>query len=496
MGREKQKTKIIENAGVVRRAVDVASWDMESDVVIIGLGGAGACAALEARGAGAEVLVFERAWRGGGTSALASGQLYMGGGTPLQKDCGFEDSVEEMVKYMIASCGPGADEEKIRFYAERSVEHYHWLVELGIPFKASYMHYLEGTDPHTDDGLTYTGSELAYPYNEIARPAPRGHTVQQVGENAGGLMMDILLEAVLKQGAVVHVDAPCQTLIQDAEGRVVGAVVKIDDVERNVRARRGVILTAGGFINNREMVRRYAPLLRRCKFRIGSDGDDGSGIRMGIGAGGAAVRMGAGQVDLPFSPPRQLIKGILVNAQGQRFINEDVYQSVAGETALYRQNGEVYLIVDDEVYLPEQKAPATVLAVGNTAEELEREAGFPTGSLSHTLAVYNENAARGEDPLFHKAKDWLKPLDVTPLAVLDLRASHYIYAAFTLGGLHTRPTGEVLDVEGRAIPGLYAAGRTTSGLPAQGYNSGTSLADCTFFGRIAGLTAAAHEPAK
>ena len=102
-------------------------------MVIVGAGGAGVCAALEARAAGAEVLVLERAWKGGGTSAQASGQLYMGGGTPLQKACGFEDDPEEMYKYLVASCGPGADAAKIRLYCERSVEHYHWITGRGVP---------------------------------------------------------------------------------------------------------------------------------------------------------------------------------------------------------------------------------------------------------------------------------------------------------------------------------------------------------------------------
>ena len=94
-----------------------ARWDDEADVIIVGMGGAGVCAAIEAAEAGASVLGLERAGAPGGASALSHGQLYMGGGTPVQKACGFEDSVEEMAKYLAAACGLGADVEKIGIFA-------------------------------------------------------------------------------------------------------------------------------------------------------------------------------------------------------------------------------------------------------------------------------------------------------------------------------------------------------------------------------------------
>ena len=98
--------------------------------------------------------------------------------------------------------------------------------------------------------------------------------------------------------------------------------------------------------------------------------------------------------------------------------------------------------------------------------------------------------ARGEDPLFRKSGDYVKPLSTPPFAALDYTTKNALYTVFTLGGLRTLPTGQVLTPDGDVIPGLYAAGRTTSGLAAQGYSSGLSLADGTFFGRIAGRHAA------
>ncbi|MAE97291.1 MAG: flavoprotein [Deltaproteobacteria bacterium] len=475
-------------AAAIKPLREVQGWEDEADVIVVGLGAAGACAALEATSAGADTLVLERASGGGGTSALSTGQIYLGGGTPIQEKCGFEDSPEEMYKYLMASCGPGVDEPKIRLFCDHCVEHFHWLVAQGVPFKETY--YGDGSYTPTDDCLSYSGSELAHPYRDVAKPAPRGHTVQQETIEAGAMLMRRLLESVDGCGARIQVDTLCETLVVDEQRRVVGVVARVDGSTRHLRARGGVILTAGGFINNTEMVERYAPMLRKCKMRLACDGDDGRGIRMGMGAGGEAVRMETASIVLPFTVPKTLIQGVMVNRQGQRFINEDAYQTVVGEAALHGQDGQVYLIVDDAIY--EQPFPPTeIAAVGETFEELERELGFAEGSLQSTLELYNRNAERGEDPVFHKASPFLVPLVRPPFAALDYTTDTAIWAVFTMGGLRTAPDGAVLTPDGDVIPGLFAAGRTTSGLAAQGYSSGLSLADGTFFGRRAGRAAAA-----
>jgi succinate dehydrogenase/fumarate reductase flavoprotein subunit len=185
---------------------------------------------------------------------------------------------------------------------------------------------------------------------------------------------------------------------------------------------------------------------------------------------------------------------MLVNEQGRRFINEDAYP---GRIAVHctRQVGDrIYLLVDGESF--EQPTPLSrieVAAVGETWQEVERELGMVEGTLVASVEVYNRHAARGEDPLFHKGARWLEPLDEPPFAALACHLGKAFYPYFTLGGLRTLPTGEVQDAEGEVVPGLYAAGRTCCGLPrsAEGYSSGMSLGDCTFFGRLAGRSAAA-----
>ena len=468
-------------------ASDLPNDSERVDVVVVGAGSAGACAALEAHRTGARVVVLEKQVAAGGTSARAAGQLYLGGGTALQRACGFEDPPEEMRKYMLRACGPGAPEDKIDLFTQESVAHYDWLVEQGVPFRASFVPTTEATNPPGPDGLTYTGNEPAYPWREEARPAPRGHNVECEGDS-GHVLMKALLATVAREGIEVRTSVETTRLAVDAEGRIVGVGVRDDAGERFVRAERGVILCTGGFGFNREMLERYAPTFLECT-PVGTAAEDGLGLRLGMAAGGDAIRMSAGSVMIPFSKPRSLVRGVLVNARGERYVNEDVYQATHGALALDRQDGIGFLILDADTYA-EPQLPYPVCAESDSIEGLEAQLALPPGKLVETMQRWNEGAARGEDPLFRKAKEWITPLEKAPFRALDLRRQTFPYPFFTLGGLRTDLDGRVLTPEGEAITGLYAAGRVASGIPASGYNSGMSLSDCTFFGRRAGRAAA------
>ncbi len=467
---------------------EVAKWDMEADVVVVGLGAAGGSAAIEAARAGADVLVLERAAAGGGTTAESGGLIYFGGGTPVQKACGFDDTPDEMRKHLM-QVSRGANEEKVRLYCEQSLEHFEWFVALGLEFRESFYPH-KAPVQETDDGLIYSGNEAAFPFSQEARPAPRGHKPRKEGD-AGGLIMQKIIAGVDQAGARTLANALCETLVTDEAGRVVGVVASIDGGEKLVRAGRGVILAAGGFIKNKEMLARHAPQLLQANYPLATDGDDGRGILMGIGAGGSAIHMGEGFVSVPFYPPSDHVKGILVNEQGQRFINEDAYHGRSGDFVVNHQRGVAYLIVDDELYGP-TPALHRIVAVEETIEALEKALGFPEATLTATVEFFNRHAANGEDPLYHKAPAYLRPLSAPPYSALNLSVGKSIIPAFTLGGLETLPSGEVLTPEGKPVPGLYAAGRTTAGLPhaAGGYASGLSIADGSFFGRQAGRSAA------
>ncbi|NND69884.1 MAG: FAD-dependent oxidoreductase [Halioglobus sp.] len=476
---------------------DVAQWYRETDVIVIGGGGAGACAAIEAAAAGAQVILLEAASDAGGSTALAGGLIYLGGGTPTQRACGFEDDIEDMYTYLLAAAGPNADASKVRLYCDNSLEHYDWLTHQGVEFKPEYY-----PDKHTNTpneaALMTTGNEEAWPYSAIAKAAPRGHKPRIKGDHGGIPLMANLLRRAREQGVEIICEARALTTIVDGE-EIAGIVARIDGKECCVRARRGVVLCAGGFIMNEEMVARYAPRLARGNYPNGNPNDNGSGIRIGIGAGGAAINMHEGFICTPFYPPHQFLESIIVDDSGQRFINEDVYHGRLGSAILDRPDRRFYLVIDSRHFDVLERPPLggyPVAGTGETIEELETELALPEGTLAATLKTYNQFAARGEDPVQHKHPKYLVALDQPPYAAFDLTPGNgAIYAVMTFGGLDTLPTGEVLTVEGNVVPGLYAAGRNSAGIPrcAEGYASGMSIGDATFFGRLAGRSAATRQ---
>ncbi len=475
-------------------AASISSWDDEADVVIAGYGIAGAAAAVEAARAGADVLVLERSGSWGGAAAMAGGFVYLGGGTPLQKACGFDDSVENMAAFLNVAMGPGADGERIADYCAGSVAHFDWLVGCGVPFKAEFFSE-PGWEPMGDQGLMYSGGENAYPFNTIASPAPRGHVPQmsnkKQGEaSAGYMLMKPLVETATAAGARALYDVRVRCLIVESDGRVAGIRARRYGAEIDVRARRGVVLAMGSFAYNDAMVTRYAPRIAG-RPAASIEQHDGQGIRMAQALGADLAHMDATEVAI-FIDPQQLVRGILVNGRGQRYVAEDTYPGRIGQLTLYQQDNTAYLIIDGNAQDEAMNSwsPKFMLReatwVADSVADLERDMGLAPGSLQATVAAYNDGAARGEDPLLHKKPEWLRPIG-SPVGAIDLRENT---GGFTLGGLCTTLDAEVLHVSGEPIPGLFAAGRSTAGLAAWGYASGISLGDGSFYGRRAGRSAA------
>ena len=482
-----------------RKASDVQQWDRETDVAIVGFGGAGGCAAIEAADAGASAIIFEVASASGGSTAMSSAEIYMGGngGTRVQQACGFEDSTEDMFTYMMMCAGPQADEEKIRNYCENSKDHFQWLVDIGVPFKDSF-HKERAIMCLTDDGLLYTGSEKAYPFVQQAKPCPRGHNLYIEGDNGGPLFMKIVTENVTRREAIsVEYETRALTLIVNEQDEVVGLVIRQNQQELNVRARKGVILCAGGFVMNEDMIRKYAPMLTVGNTPIGNPGDTGTGIQMGMAVGAAAINMHEGFITLPYYPPASMTNGIVINDRGQRFTNEDTYHGRLASFVLRQQSERIYFILTVEQYGDYERVSymgAEVAGTGETVQELEEELGLREGTLQQTVKLYNEDCANGEDTQCHKAAEWLEVLE-PPLVALDITPGRGVFLPFfTLGGLDTLPSGEVVNPLRQVIPGLYAAGRTACGVVrrAEGYSSGMSVGDATFSGRLAGKQAAAR----
>jgi succinate dehydrogenase/fumarate reductase flavoprotein subunit len=467
-------------------AAEISNFDEDADVVVVGLGSAGTCAAIEAREAGADVLVLERASGGGGTTMSAAGHFYLGGGTRVQKAMGIEDDVEDMFKYLMAVT-PEPDEEKIRLYCDGSVAHFDWLVAQGVPFEDSW-HREKNVVQMTTECLIESGNEAAHPFVEIAKPAPRGHKVAMEGEAGGPKLIEVLVEKCQSLGVRIQVDSAVRALIKDGD-RIVGVRYRTVEGEKTVRARKGVILAAGQFGMNEEMVKANCKNLSDDRIeKQGSAYDDGAGHQLGVAAGGITDHMDGNLVTTPFYPPQDLIKGIIVNKHGQRFVNEDSYHSKTSIMCLEQPDGEAYLIADDSFFARPLFGWQELIDAWETVEEMEAELGIAEGALQKTVADFNEHAAKGEDPEFHKSPKWLTPLVNPPYAALDLRVGHAKYVGFPLGGLRVTADAEVVRPDGTTVPGLYAAGGCASNIAQDGlgYSSGTCIGEATFFGRRAG----------
>src|SRR5690606_17969924 len=305
-------------------------WDLTADVVVVGFGAAGACAALEAAAHGAQVLVLER-FTGGGATALSGGIIYAGGGTSVQREAGVHDTPEAMLAYLEREVGDAVRPETLRRFVDESPAMIDWLKGHGVPFEASLCPY-KTSYPNDDYYLYYSGSEISGAFSDIPA-AQRGHRVHGRGVS-GKQLSGPLTAAASRAGVRVETLTQVTDLITDATGAVIGVecrtlreapgrirdrytrmaklaakpgiyypplrkalekqLAKMDERYRTtirVLARRGVIVSAGGFIANRAMVAEHAPAYKG-GMALGTTGDDGSGITLAQRVGAATGRMG------------------------------------------------------------------------------------------------------------------------------------------------------------------------------------------------------------
>jgi succinate dehydrogenase/fumarate reductase flavoprotein subunit len=476
-------------------ASSIDTWSDEVDVLVIGAGMAGVCSALSAVENGARVLVIDRGGPGTSTSAMSGGHFYLGGGTAVQVATGQADSVEEMQKFL-AAVSPDADPEKIRLYCEGSVEHFNWIEALGFEFERTYYPHKAVIQPGTE-GLMFTGNEKVWPMREKAVPAPRGHKPPRPGDTGGGgVVVELALKRLEERGIEVRFDTGATALVADEAGAVVGATWKHFTDTGSIRA-KAVIVAAGGFVMNMEMIEEHAPRLKALFERgmaLGNSFDDGLGIRMGESVGGVAEHMDGAFFTSPIYPPGDTLKGIIVNKEGKRFVAEDSYHSRTA-AYLFQQPDQIgYLILDSANMAQPAYGFHPLIDGWDTIEDMESALGIPEGNLVETMRRYNSDAASGEDTEFHKYPEWVTPLDEGPWGAYDLTPGKAFYSGFTLGGLKVSVDGEVLRADGTAVPGVYAAGACASNicLDGTGYASGTQLGEASFFGRRAGRHAAEH----
>ncbi len=518
-------------------------WDEEADVVVVGFGGAGACAAIEAREAGAEVIALDR-FGGGGATAISGGVVYAGGGTHVQAEAGVEDDVGAMFDYLKLEVKGVVSDETLRDFCQQSAANLRWLAERGVPFDASLCP-VKTSYPSDDYFLYYSGNEGFLPWRQAAKPAPRGHRAK--GRSLPGRnLYEPLRRHALAVGVQPRYHSRATALVREGD-RVVGVevarippgltawlhgllearAIKVVNYTPGlarrlrawgrrlearaqpwrVRARGGVVLAAGGFIYNRAMVQEHAPGYRP-GMPLGTAGCMGQGIALGQSVGGAVDLMDRVSAWRFLNPPEAFTRGALINRAGRRYVNEALYGAAVGEELVDR-NGGVGLLILDSALIAEartqvgrgktqwfQTAPTLLNLKYNCrrADDLAALAKLcrcPPEALEATLAEYNRATEAGEPDAFQKDKRHaLKP----PYFVMDcsITSRRWPLPTLTLGGLVVdEATGRVRAGDGGLIEGLYAAGRNAVGICSQQYISGLSIADCVYSGRRAGRSAAA-----
>ncbi len=541
------------------------TWHGEADIIVVGFGGSGAAMALQANELGQSVIALDR-FQGGGATVASGGVIYAGGGTPLQQAAGVDDDFENMFAYMRQETAGVVSDKTLLRYCTESPATIRWLSDHGVQFRSTLWPG-KTSYPPVEYFLYHADSSLAASYKKVARPAARGHrgyVPPELGikaRNLGGSIYAPLRSAAVRLGTVVHEQAEVRQLITDRNGRVIGVrVLQFDAhsaaarrhqallrrgqsllanypanfplgtwvkraarhyldqargleaterVERFYRAHKAVGLCTGGFIFNQEMLEHYAARYAR-GFPIGTQGDDGAGIRLGQTVGGAVAHMDRVSAWRFINPPLAWSQGIVVNRRGERFVDETVYGAKLGAEIGERQNGEAFLIFDarlaaaalaqvaEQKILPFQRdlARLNMWVAAKSASSLlglARKIGVAASGLLATVERYNQSAlGRLLDP-FGKATEDMQGLLQGPYYAIDIGLGARLFPCptLTLGGLAVdEDSGQVKHVDGSLIPSLYAAGRNAVGICSGNYVSGLSIGDCIFSGRRAARHAA------
>ena len=533
---------------------DSFAWDKSCDLAIAGFGGAGAAAALEAEEQGLETLVIER-FEGGGATNISGGIFYAGGGTDIQQQAGIEDDPQNMFNYLQHEVQGAVSDETLKKFCNDSVDNFNWMVKNGVPFEASFCPF-KTSYPPDHYYFYYSGNESFPPYSNHARPAARGHRAKQKGVS-GQAIFQPLRDSARRKGLQVLTQSKLVGLVTDKQGDVIGlkaielggnaparamhrflgwlhimmrytalywpplfqlfAMIS-EWLERRfgracyIRARRGVVLTTGGFYANQAMIQEHAPQYSGGS-PLGTLTDDGSGIKLAQALGADTALMDSVSCWRFLNPPLAFMNGVLVGPSGKRICNEMLYGAQVGDKMMKEHEGKAWLILDDKYYraarhdltlkkglwfhvmlgifymrLGSKKAPS-IAALAN-------KIGVDALALEKTLAAYNQQAqSNGDDPL-GKPKDWVNAQTEAPFHAINASYDYFWVPgpSLTLGGLKVEETsGRVLHRDGQPINGLYAAGRTAVGIPSRGYVSGLSIADCIFSGRRAARHAAAAD---
>lgn len=483
-------------------------WDSKADVIVVGSGPAGMCAAVAAVEKGASVCILEMNQEVGGNGVINGGILNIGGGTRIQKAQGLEDSAQRLFQessdYRIPDCRRN-DPKLLRTFCNFNLSTFNWLEEHGVRFQDRLMEY-PGAVGTPRIHLVYWEKDSP---GWLYRYGP--------GPSSGAGLIKPLETAARQHRAKIFLEHRMTRILREGgtSGRVVGLEAEADGKKLYFRAQKGVILGTGSWKGNRWLRKLFDP--RMTEDLVGSGEPfvraDGTGIIAGLEVGAALVsdraidrhlfhrmfgtryyRFPAGS---PYGAPglgrqgqlsgKEVGQLVIVNKYGKRYVNEGVPESsdvLSFYDASLAQEDHVLWAIFDEAMVQRQEwnpRPPVVEegmcfsapTIGDLAERIQ----VPRGALRETVLKYNAFVDGGEDLDFGKPQDLLRhKIDSPPFYAVWVS----IQVHDTLGGLATNERAQILDIYGNVIPGLYAAGEATGGLDKIG------MPRAIVMGRIAG----------
>lgn len=449
----------------------------ETDIIVVGAGAAGLAAALTAADAGAQVLLLEKMPSPGGSSRICGGLLAFAG-TDIQQAHGIEDSSELLFQDLMEVGRHENDPAIVRAYTDNQLATYQWLSGLGVQFSPR---------PDASSGQS----------------VPRCHVVDP------DAMINVMAGHASRHANIEFVTgASAKRLLRDGN-RVTGVRIEQGGQTTDVTARRQVVLTAGGFTRNAELLKTFVP--KQAKAWVsGGEGNTGDGLLM-------AWQMGAGVRDVAYiqgtfgkHPTNHtcrhsllaVYKGaIAVNLQARRFVDESLSYKLLGTASLEQDGDHTWQIFDQPIYDSHEEEVSIfdvrhrhadgMLVEANTLDELAQKTGLDAKTLKDSVARYNANVRAGGDPDFHRRHlvhnhGALVPVETAPFYAHASTAALY----GTYCGVTVDPSMQVLDVFGEPIQGLRAAGEMVAGFHGAAYMTGSALGKAMIFGRIAGQAAA------
>ena len=435
---------------------------LKTDIVIIGAGGAGMTAAINARQAGKDVILLEKMPYAGGNTTKATGGMNAAE-THYQAEQGIEDSVEQFVEDTMEGGHNINDRALVETMAENSAEGIDWLDSIGAPL------------PKVSFSGGATNARIHAPED---------------GSGVGAFLVTSMLKKVNELGIDVMYNTTATELISK-DGVITGVKAESRDTNYTINA-KAVILATGGFGNNEDMIVQYRKDLKGT-VTTSAPGVTGDGIVMAEKVGADLVDIDQIQLHPTVEQKTSMlitesVRGdgaILVNQDGKRFTDELLTRDVVSAAELEQPGSYAYIIFDQrlrEGLKATEKYISTGITVeGETIEDLAEKIDVDPKTLAETLNNWNKYVADKKDPDFGRTTGMDKDLSQAPYYAIKIAPGIH----HTMGGVHIDTSAEVIDTEGNTIPGLFAAGEVVGGVHGGNRIGGNAVADIVVFGKIA-----------